>query len=150
MMGQKRIYHLPSPKLEVFRMLVCACVAPARGRGGTRMHYGMKASWRRQCDALGQVLLGKLRSCYSCRTQTHQVHKNNGSSIRQVSPIHGDPSSQYTLAYKDLLLSRTAPSEVMWSPCFNKSEVSRRQNVHNIKQVVIMLWQCRRSAFFLS
>ena len=33
---------------------------------GTRMHYGEKASRWRQCDALGNVLLGNLGSCYSC------------------------------------------------------------------------------------
>ena len=28
------------------------------------MHYGKRATWWRQCDALGNVLLGKLGSCH--------------------------------------------------------------------------------------
>ncbi|KAK1788420.1 hypothetical protein P4O66_016854, partial [Electrophorus voltai] len=36
-----------------------ACLSLTWGRDGTRMHYGKKASLWRQCDALGNILLGK-------------------------------------------------------------------------------------------
>ncbi|KAK3543439.1 hypothetical protein QTP70_020917, partial [Hemibagrus guttatus] len=41
-----------------------ACASLTWGVHGTRMHYGNKASWRRQC--LGNVLLGNLGSCHPC------------------------------------------------------------------------------------
>ena len=35
-----------------------SCVSLTWGTHGTRVHYWKKASWRRQCDALGNVMLG--------------------------------------------------------------------------------------------
>ncbi|XP_053084513.1 endoplasmic reticulum protein SC65 isoform X3 [Pangasianodon hypophthalmus] len=43
-----------------------ACTLLTWGRDGTRTHYGKKTSWQRQCDALGNVLLGNLESWHSC------------------------------------------------------------------------------------
>ena len=40
-----------------------ACALLTWGTPVTRMHYGKRASWWRQCDALGKVLLGNLESC---------------------------------------------------------------------------------------
>lgn len=41
-----------------------ACVSLTWGRDGTRIHYEEKASQQKQCDAPGNVLLGKLGPCY--------------------------------------------------------------------------------------
>jgi len=46
------------------------------GTHGTRMLYGKKASRRRQCDALGNVLLGNLGSCHSCGCYFDTTHLN--------------------------------------------------------------------------
>ena len=41
---------------------------------GTRIHYGKKASWQRQCDSLGNVLLENLGSCYPCGCYFDNFH----------------------------------------------------------------------------
>lgn len=38
------------------------CDSQTWGRDGTRRHYGKKTGWLRQCDALGNILLGNLGS----------------------------------------------------------------------------------------
>ena len=45
---------------------------------GTRIHYGKKASQWRQCDILGNVLLGNLGSChpYGCYFDTYNLPKH--------------------------------------------------------------------------
>ncbi|KAK3575380.1 hypothetical protein QTP86_025787, partial [Hemibagrus guttatus] len=45
---------------------VRVCVSLTWGTHGARMHYGKKVSRRRQCPALGNVLLGNLGSCHPC------------------------------------------------------------------------------------
>ena len=42
------------------------CASLTWGKHGTRMHYEKKACQRRQCDALGNVLLGNLGCCHPC------------------------------------------------------------------------------------
>ncbi|KAK3570976.1 hypothetical protein QTP86_031838, partial [Hemibagrus guttatus] len=41
------------------------------------MHYGKKASWQRQCHALGNVLLGNLGSCHPCACYFDTYHLSN-------------------------------------------------------------------------
>ena len=55
-------------------MAGCVCLSLTLGTHGTRMHYGKKASWRRQCDAFGNVLLGNLGSCHPCGCYSDMYH----------------------------------------------------------------------------
>ena len=67
-----------------------ACVSLILGKRSTRMHYGKKASWQRQCDALGNVLLGNLGSCHSpcgCYFDMYHLPKN---CRRPRTPFHGN------------------------------------------------------------
>ncbi|KAM6977734.1 LOW QUALITY PROTEIN: uncharacterized protein FYW47_002524 [Aplochiton taeniatus] len=85
------------------------------------MPYGKKASRQRSCDALGNVLLKNLGSWYSCGCyfDTYHLPKH---CCRPRTPLHGNGD------LKDLLLTywcqipRT-PSEVLWSPCLDGSEL---------------------------
>ena len=48
------------------------------GTNGTRMHYEKKTNQQKQCDALGNVLLGNLGSChpYGCYSDTYHLPKH--------------------------------------------------------------------------
>lgn len=66
-----------------------------RGRNGTSTESRKKASWWRQCDALGNFLLGNLGSDHSCGfTFTHTTYfccrpstklQGNGISLKAVA-----------------------------------------------------------------
>ena len=52
-----------------------------------KMHYGIKSSWQRHCNALGNVLLVILRSCHSCWCYyTCHLPKH---CCRPSIPLHG-------------------------------------------------------------
>ena len=42
------------------------CALLTWGTQGSGMHYGKKARWWRQCNALGNVVVGNFGSCHSC------------------------------------------------------------------------------------
>lgn len=54
---------------HVFSHISCTWVTP-----GTKMHYGKKASWWGQCDALGNVRLGNQGSCRPCGCYFDKYH----------------------------------------------------------------------------
>ncbi|KAK3520557.1 hypothetical protein QTP70_026490 [Hemibagrus guttatus] len=65
------------------------CASLTWGTHGTRMHYGKKVSQRRQCHALGNVLLGNLGSCHPCGCyfDTYHLPKHCCSPC---TPFHGN------------------------------------------------------------
>ncbi|KAK3574005.1 hypothetical protein QTP86_034358, partial [Hemibagrus guttatus] len=71
------------------RGLPDACASLTGGTRGTRMHYGKKASQRRQCHALGNVLLGKIGFCHPCGCyfDTYHLPKH---CCRPCTPFHGN------------------------------------------------------------
>ncbi|KAK3575103.1 hypothetical protein QTP86_020701, partial [Hemibagrus guttatus] len=66
-----------------------ACASLTWGTHGTRMHYGKKASWWRQCHALGNILLKNLGSCHPCGCyfDTYHLPKH---CCRPCTPFHGN------------------------------------------------------------
>ena len=60
------------------RFLLQHVAGQVRVRDGSRMHCGKKASWWRQCDALGNILLGNLGSWHSrgCYLDTYHLPKH--------------------------------------------------------------------------
>lgn len=57
-------------------------------RGGTRMFYGKRASQWRQCNTLGNVLLGILRSCQLCGYSFNaNTYLNVVSSIKFMETV---------------------------------------------------------------
>ena len=63
---QKCLRRMNHVFFHITWMAVCVCI--------TGIHYGKKASWLRQCDALGNVLLGNLGSCHSYRCYFDTYH----------------------------------------------------------------------------
>ncbi len=68
---------------------LCACTSLTWGTHGTKMQYSKKASLWRQCDALGNVLLGNLGSCHPCGCyfDTYYLPKH---CCRPCIPFHGN------------------------------------------------------------
>ena len=52
----------------------CTCAPITWGSDGTRMHWGKTTSWWRECDALGNVLLGNPGSGHSFERQFDTCH----------------------------------------------------------------------------
>ena len=69
------------------RFLLQHVAGQVRVRDGSRMHCGKKASWWRQCDALGYILLGNLGSWHSrgCYLDTYHLPKH---CCRPRTPFH--------------------------------------------------------------
>ncbi len=107
------------------------------GTHGPRMHYGKKASWRRQCDVLGNVLLGNFGSCHSCGCYFDTYHLPKHFSADHVhhfmevvpnwSPITGLKGSAANILVPD-------------ATCLDGSGLFWQQkgDQQNIRKVVIM------------
>lgn len=111
------------------------------GCNGTRIHWRKNTNCSKDCDDVGNVLLGK--SCFRCSPDLLNmlIWFSICGCAGPTNTIHGASTSQLK-DIKYLLVMSWTPSVVLQSLWLGKSVLfwQHKEDQQHIRQVVIMFW----------